>query len=218
VPYAQHGNTVLTLGPPVCAPEAMASAAADFLSHFPGATFFYVTDEQCRRMALPHHHACPAGADFILPLPAPSWPKEAAAAARKARRAHFHVREVPPAQLAAMEPAMRSVQQAYLAQREVSHEMTFLTRPCLFAEERLGRTFAMEVAGEMMGFVVIDPYVTVDGGHRPKEIGQRGLGEASRPCFARPRARDFFLGSRVVAAAHVRRTARRPRARCLGGV
>ncbi|MFN0063939.1 MAG: hypothetical protein ACKVPX_15640, partial [Myxococcaceae bacterium] len=42
VPYAQHGNTVLTLGPPVCAPEAMASAAADFLSHFPGATFFYV--------------------------------------------------------------------------------------------------------------------------------------------------------------------------------
>jgi lysylphosphatidylglycerol synthetase-like protein (DUF2156 family) len=165
VAYFRAGHA-LTLGAPICAPEDTSSVAKTFLAQEPRASFFYLTGQQIERLELGGEwHAVPVGVDILLPLQEiTSWPREVASAVRKAKRAGLVLEELRGEALTAAGPALRLAQAAYLGSREVKTEMRFLTRPCQFEQDRLGRTFGLFLAGELCGFVVVDPYRTDSGG------------------------------------------------------
>lgn len=163
VAYVEQRGRVLTLGGPVCSPGKEAALAQQFLAKFPDASFFYVTPAQLQQMQLKRPAAWAVGADQVLALPNPRWSREVDAARRKALKAGLSISEVSGDALKPWVPYMRDAQDAYLRQREVKSEMKFLTRPCLFADEKEGRTFILRVRGAFLGFVVLDPYATTAG-------------------------------------------------------
>ncbi len=109
-------------------------------------------------------NAVPIGEDFIIDLPARGWSESVRSAARKATKAGLTLVELSADDLVVHEPAMRTIQAAYLAKQEVTHELRFLTRPCEFSAERVGRTFGLFQRGSMLGFIVVDPYTAEAGG------------------------------------------------------
>lgn len=163
VAYVQRRGRTLTLGAPVCAPDARAKLARSFIDAFPNATFFYVTNAQLEQMSVAPKAVWAIGADQVLALPCPQWSREVDSARRKAVRAGLTLTELKGEALGPWAQQMREAQAAYLRQREVKQEMGFLTRPCRFSDEREGRTFIMQVKGTFLGFVVLDPYATASG-------------------------------------------------------
>ena len=153
----------LTLGGPVAAPGQTLEVARDFFSANPSAAFFYLSDSQLTELAPLGLKAVPIGEDFVLSLPTAEWNPAILSAHRKAVKAGLTLTELSRSDLQKLEPEMRAIQAAYLAKQEVKCEMRFLTRPCEFASERVGRTFGIFHRGALLGFAVLDPYTTASG-------------------------------------------------------
>jgi lysylphosphatidylglycerol synthetase-like protein (DUF2156 family) len=162
VAYTQARGVKLTLGPPSCAPEVQAVVAHAFLKAHPDAAFFYVTRAQLDAMELPTQTTLPIGTDTVLPLPLRSVPDLARTALRKATKAGLTLDE--PSDLKPLSSELRTVQAGYLSTRAVKTELQFLNRPCEFERETDARTFVLRQRGVMIGFVVLDAYVTAAGG------------------------------------------------------
>ena len=152
----------LTLGPPSCAPEHLAVVARAFLEAHPEVAFFYVTRAQLDAMGLSGRTVMPVGSDTVLPLPLTSVPDTARTALRKATKQGLTLEE--PRDLEPLGSELREVQERYLAGRAVKTELQFLNRPCEFEDEWDARTFVLRQRGAVIGFVVLDAYVTSTGG------------------------------------------------------
>ena len=162
VAFTGAGGSCLSLGPPTCAAAHQATVARAFVAAHPGAAFFYVTRAQLDAMGLAAHTQLPVGTDLVLPLPLSDVPETARSALRKATRQGLTLEE--PIALAPLAAELRSVQERYLSTRAVTTELHFLNRPCEFEAETDARTFVLRQRGAMIGFVVLDEYVTAEGG------------------------------------------------------
>jgi lysylphosphatidylglycerol synthetase-like protein (DUF2156 family) len=159
VPYQRAFGVALSLGGPICAPEARVALARRFLAQVPGSALFYVERELAEAVGGLSFRAA-LGSDRVLDLRAVDTLADSRvqAAARKAAKAGFALEPLDLARASSDELAFLQRVTACALERSVApFEMRFLNRPMTYEAGGPERIFALSQKGQRFGYAVLDP-------------------------------------------------------------
>jgi lysylphosphatidylglycerol synthetase-like protein (DUF2156 family) len=166
VAYRRVAGFDIALGPPICDRADRLALLEKFVVAVRRPLFVYLLDDDAALACYAGGRGfrrCGMGIDKIVPLHVEcSTSPHVRGALKKAARAGLVVAEVFGSDVdAALRERLAAITRSYLARSAVPVEMRFLNRP-FDVNDDVGRLFVLRVAGEVLGYAVVDPYK--DGG------------------------------------------------------
>lgn len=148
------------LGDPICAPESVPAMLDDFIAHFPDPLFIHVSKDVAKVLEARGFYINEMGVETLIDIKefTLSGSKKEFLRSQKNRATKDGVRVVELKDADVSNEQLKHISEEWMHKKAVhDHELAFLIRPAVFAEEPDVRKFVALHNGEVIGFVFFDP-------------------------------------------------------------